>query len=69
MIRSTDTNTGTGLSIADLEDVYDALAVAIDTAGPAKSEQFLVKLALLNAEALADADRFRAQVRIALQDL
>jgi hypothetical protein len=41
--------------VPDLEQVYDALATAIDTAGPGKSELFLVKLALLNANALGDA--------------
>jgi hypothetical protein len=57
------------LTIPDLETVYDALAVAIDEAGPGKAELFLVKLALLNADALADADLFRAHVRSALADL
>ena len=41
------------LSIGGLETVYDALATAIDQAGPDKAELFLVKLALLNAQALA----------------
>ncbi len=57
------------LDIAGLETVYDALATAIDQAGPEKSELFLVKLALLNAQALGDASRFLAQVQAALQDL
>ncbi|MDV7392853.1 hypothetical protein RZS08_15900, partial [Arthrospira platensis SPKY1] len=57
------------LDIAGLETVYDALATAIDQAGPDKTELFLVKLALLNAQALGDADRFQAQVQAALQDL
>lgn len=39
------------LDVAGLEDVYDALATAIDRAGEGKSELFLVKLALLNAHA------------------
>jgi len=55
--------------VPDLEQVYDALATAIDTAGPEKSELFLVKLALLNANALGDADGFKAQVAAALKDL
>ncbi len=57
------------LSVPDLEQVYDALATAIDTVGPGKSELFLVKLALLNANALGDADGFKAQVAAALKDL
>jgi hypothetical protein len=57
------------LSVPDLEQVYDALATAIDTAGPEKSELFLVKLALLNANALGDADGFKAQIAAALKDL
>jgi hypothetical protein len=57
------------LSIAGLEAVYDELAGAIDQAGTDKSELFLVKLALLNADALGDAERFRHHVQVALQDL
>ncbi len=57
------------LDIAGLETVYDALATAIDRAGPEKAELFLVKLALLNAQALGDADVFRRQVDAALLDL
>jgi len=43
------------LTLAGLETVYDALATAIDQAGKDKTELFLVKLALLNANALGDA--------------
>jgi hypothetical protein len=59
----------TALSIAGLEEVYDALARAIDTAGPDKAELFLVKLALLNANALADEKLFQQHLSAALQDL
>jgi len=59
----------TTLPIEGLEAVYDALAQAIDQAGPEKAELFLVKLALLNANALADAGVFQHHVRAALQDL
>lgn len=58
-----------GLGIAGLETVYDELAQAIDQAGPEKAELFLVKLALLNAEALGDAGLFSAQLKTALRDL
>jgi hypothetical protein len=59
----------TGLPIAGLEAVYDTLAAAIDDAGRDKAELFLVKLALLNADALGDAELFARHVRAALQDL
>ena len=61
--------TPTPLDIAGLEQVYDALATAIDQAGPDKSELFLVKLALLNAKALGDPKIFEAQIASALKDL
>lgn len=59
----------TPLSIGGLETVYDALATAIDQAGPDKTELFLVKLALLQANALGDEAQFRQQIDSALQDL
>ena len=58
-----------GLPIAGLEAVYDSLAEAIDRAGEAKARLFLVKLALLNANALGDAGRFREHIEAALRDL
>lgn len=61
--------TSYALSIPGLETVYDTLATAIDQAGPEKSQLFLVKLALLNANALGDADVFTAHIASALQDL
>ncbi len=57
------------LSIPDLETVYDVLAQAIDQAGPEKAELFLVKLALLNANALARPETVRQHIQAALQDL
>lgn len=62
-------NTSATLPIEGLETVYDALAQAIDQAGPDKAELFLVKLALLNAHALADAGLFQQHLQAALQDL
>ena len=56
------------LSIPDLETVYDVLAQAIDQAGPEKAELFLVKLALLNANALAQPETVRQHIQAALQD-
>jgi hypothetical protein len=57
------------LTIGGLETVYDALASAIDQAGADKAQLFLVKLALLNANALADETLFQQQITAALQDL
>ena len=61
--------TKTPLTLDGLETAYDALATAIDRAGPDRSELFLVKLALLQAQALCDAQEFQKQVDAALQDL
>ena len=57
------------LTVPALEQVYDALATAIDQAGPEKATLFLVKLALLNANALADPTVFEMHVAAALRDL
>ncbi len=57
------------LSTPALEDVYDTLAVAIDAVGPDKAEIFLVKLALLQANALNDRGQFKQMVETALGDL
>jgi hypothetical protein len=61
--------TDKALTIGGLETVYDALATAIDQAGADKAQLFLVKLALLNAKALADENLFQEQIKLALQDL
>ena len=63
------THTVNALTIPDLETVYDTLATAIDQAGQEKASLFLVKLALLNANALASAEVFQVHVQAALQDL
>lgn len=61
--------TDKALTIGGLETVYDALATAIDQAGADKAQLFLVKLALLNANALADETLFQQQITAALLDL
>lgn len=58
-----------GLGINGLEQVYDRLAQAIDTAGPERAELMLVKLALLSAQALGDGDAFEALIDAAMKDL
>ena len=57
------------LTIDGIETVYDALATAIDQAGPDHAQLFLVKLALLNAQAMGDVAQFQQQIATALQDL
>lgn len=57
------------LTIPGLEQVYDQLATAIDAVGPERSELFLVKLALMNANALADPAMFQSHIDAALKDI
>ena len=57
------------LDIGGLETVYDRLAQAIDTAGEDRAALFLVKLALLNAQALGDPSLMAQHIDAALQDL
>jgi hypothetical protein len=57
------------LTIAGLEEVYDMLATAIDQAGTERSELFLVKLALLNANLIGNPIVFSEQIACALNDL
>ena len=63
------TATTQALTIDGLETVYDALATAIDQAGADKAQLFLVKLALLNANAMGDAVRVQSLIDAALKDL
>ena len=51
------------------ERMYEALAPALDRAGPANEALFLAKLALLLAHRLDDPDSFAACIEAALQDL
>jgi hypothetical protein len=61
--------TSTTLTTTGLETVYDALAQAVDQCGPEKAPLFLVKLALLNAQQIGDADIVQAHIARALEDL
>ena len=63
------TQASAALTVPELEAVYDLLAQAIDRAGADKTSLFLVKLALLNANAMADVEQFRSHLEAALRDL
>ena len=66
-------NQPTALTIAQLENVYDNLAQAIDQAknhaGGDKAELFLAKLCLLLGSELADDAGFARLIDTALRDL
>lgn len=55
--------------LAETEAIYDLLAQAIDQAGADKTELFLTKLALLQAQTLGDVAALQQLVAIALSDL
>lgn len=57
------------LTLPGLEATYDRLAEAIDAAGEDHSEKMLVKLVLLLAQDLGDADRVAALIATAQADL
>jgi hypothetical protein len=53
----------------DLEAAYEALAVAIDSAGEQREALFLTRLALLLAHELGDVAAFNRAVQTALEEL
>jgi hypothetical protein len=55
------------LDFAELEQVYDLLAEAIDEAGPEQEAVFLAKLVMLLARQLPDVDGIREAVATALR--
>lgn len=55
------------LEFAELEQVYDLLAEAIDEAGPDQEAVFLAKLALLLARQVPDVDCIREAIAAALR--
>ncbi|MFV9475072.1 DUF2783 domain-containing protein [Advenella sp. RU8] len=57
------------LPIDTLETVYDLVATAIDEVDAEKIELFLVKLVLLNAKAIGNAEILREHISIAQKDL
>jgi Protein of unknown function (DUF2783) len=57
------------LPFADLERAYEAIAHAIDRAGPEKEAVFLAKLVLTLAHKMGDIDTFIDAIAIASQNL
>jgi hypothetical protein len=57
------------LPFTDLETAYEALAKAIDAAGPDREALFLAKLALAMAHECGDLAVFERAVATALQDI
>ncbi len=55
------------LEFAELEQVYDLLAEAIDEAGPERESLFLARLAVLLAHEIPDLDRVRELIGVALR--
>jgi hypothetical protein len=53
----------------DLETAYEALATAIDSAGPEHEALFLTRLALLLGHELGDIAAFRTAIGSALEGL
>ena len=51
----------------DFEAAYEALALAIDSAGPEREALFLTRLALVLAHQLGDITAFRDAIRTALE--
>jgi hypothetical protein len=52
-----------------LETIYERLAVAIDAAGPDKSQVFLAKLALMLSREIEDPKTVMAAIDACLKDL
>lgn len=53
----------------DFETAYEALAMAIDSAGPAREALFLTRLALVLGHQFGDIAAFKDAVRTALEGL
>jgi hypothetical protein len=53
----------------ELEALWEALAEAVDRAGPERDRLMLAKLALLFAHELGDAARARTLIETALENL
>lgn len=57
------------MSFEHLELAYEALAVAIDKAGPQNETLLLTKLAILLTQKGGDLDVFTEALKVAMQDL
>ena len=57
------------MQFGDFESAYEALAMAIDSAGPEREALFLTRLALVLGHELGDIAAFRKAIRTALEDL
>jgi hypothetical protein len=57
----------TAMPPEDFEAAYEALAMAIDSAGPQHEALFLTKLALVLGHELGDIAVFRRAIRTALE--
>ena len=57
------------MQFEDFEGAYEALAMAIDAAGPEREALFLTRLALVLGHELGDIAAFRKAIRTALEDL
>jgi hypothetical protein len=57
------------MDASDIEALWEALAEAVDQAGPEREALFLAKLALLLGREVGDLDRVRALLQVALRDL
>lgn len=57
------------LTTAQLEETYDVIAEAIDTAGADRTVLFLAKLALALGNMVGDPAKVRAAVDASLRDL
>lgn len=58
----------TALTFPELETLYDELAQALDTAGPAQSSVFLAKLVLRMAQEFGHAPRISALMAECLRE-
>ena len=57
----------TAMPSEDFEAAYEALAMAIDSAGPEREALFLTRLALVLGHELGDIAVFRNAIRTALE--
>jgi hypothetical protein len=57
------------MSFEDLEAAYEALAMAIDSAGAQREALFLTRLALVLSHELGDVAAFKNAVKTALEGL